>query len=99
MVGDQVYADTLNRFVPIGLADTYEEFQERYKTAFGSPNMRRLLRAAPTYMTLDDHEIEDNWTQDRLGEEGKHRLFNIAIGAYMSYRWSHGPRSDGRLLY
>ena len=99
MVGDQVYADTLTRFVPIGLADTYEEFQERYKTAFGSPNMRRLLRAAPTYMTLDDHEIEDNWTQDRLGEEGKHRLFNIAIGAYMSYQWSHGPRSYGRLLY
>ena len=99
MVGDQVYADTLNRFVPIGLADTYEEFQERYKTAFGSPNMRRLLRTAPTYMILDDHEIEDNWTQDRLGEEGKHRLFNIAIGAYMSYQWSHGPRSYGRLLY
>ena len=99
MVGDQIYADTLNRFIPIGLADTYEEFQERYQTAFGSRNMRTLLKTAPTYMILDDHEIEDNWSQDRLRDNAKHRLFNLAIGAYMSYQWSHGPRTWGRLLY
>ena len=99
MVGDQIYADTLNRFIPVGLADTYEEFQERYQTAFGSRNMRTLLRTAPSYMILDDHEIEDNWSQDRLRDNAKHRLFNLAIGAYMSYQWSHGPRTWGRLLY
>lgn len=99
MVGDQIYADTLNRFIPIGLADTYEEFQERYQTAFASRNMRTLLRTAPTYMILDDHEIEDNWSQDRLGDNAKHRLFNLAIGSYMSYQWSHGPRTYGRLFY
>jgi alkaline phosphatase D len=99
MMGDQIYADTLNRLIPIMLADTYEEFQERYIQAFGSPNLRQLLRTCPTYMTLDDHEIEDNWTQDRLTEAGKHRLFNLAIGAYMSYQWNHGPRTWGRLLY
>lgn len=99
MVGDQIYADTLNRFIPIGLADTYEEFQERYQTAFGSRNMSALLKTAPTYMILDDHEIEDNWSQDRLSDNAKHRIFNLAIGAYMSYQWSHGPRANGRLLY
>lgn len=99
MVGDQIYADALNRHIPIRLADTYEEFQERYRTALGSANMRRLLRQSPAYMILDDHEIEDNWTQDRIRDSGKHRLFNLAIGAYMSYQWSHGPRSYGRLLY
>jgi alkaline phosphatase D len=99
MMGDQIYADTLNRLLPIGLADTYEEFQDRYFRAFNAPNLRRLLRTSPTYMAIDDHEIEDNWTQDRLAEPGKHRLFNIAIGAYQSYQWSHGPRSWGRLLY
>jgi alkaline phosphatase D len=93
MVGDQIYADMFNRHVPIGLADTYEEFQERYHTAFGSRNMREFLRRVPTYMILDDHEIEDNWTQDRLHRSHKSRqLFNLAIGAYMSYQWSHGPR-------
>jgi alkaline phosphatase D len=99
MVGDQIYADALNRFVPVDRADTYLEFQERYQTAFGSPNMRHLLRTAPTYMILDDHEIEDNWTQDRLVDGGESRLFNFAIGAYMSYQWSHGPRTWGRRLY
>jgi alkaline phosphatase D len=81
-------------------ADTYEEFQERYQTAYGSPNLRRLLRRSPTYMALDDHEIEDNWTQDRLRTvPGARDLFVTAIRAYMSYQWSHGPRTQGRLLY
>ena len=93
MVGDQIYADMFNRMIPIGLADTYKEFQERYHTAFGSRNMQKFLSRIPTYMILDDHEIEDNWSQDRLHESNaKRMLFNLAIGAYMSYQWSHGPR-------
>jgi alkaline phosphatase D len=99
MMGDQIYADTLHRLVPLMRADTYEEFQTRYMEAFSAPNLRRLLRMCPTYMILDDHEIEDNWTQDRLTESGTHQVFNLAIGAYMSYQWSHGPRTWGRLLY
>jgi len=99
MVGDQIYADMLNRHVPIGLADSFEEFQERYLTAFGSPNMKNLLRQVPTYMILDDHEISDNWSQDRLKDAEARRIFNLAIGAYMSYQWSHGPRNYGRRLY
>lgn len=95
MVGDQIYADMFNRMIPVGLADTYEEFQERYHTAFGSRNMRAFLSQVPTYMILDDHEIEDNWTQDRLHDSNSSRmLFNLAIGAYMSYQWSHGPRCE-----
>jgi len=99
MVGDQIYADMFNRLVPIGLADTFEEFQERYHSAFGSRNMRTLLRSVPHYMILDDHEIEDNWSQDRIRERQKRQLFNIAIGAYLSYQWSHGPRTYGLHLY
>ena len=99
MCGDQIYADMLNKSIPLLRADTYEEFQERYLSAFGAPNLRALLRSSTTYMTLDDHEIEDNWTQDRISREGKLHLFNIAINAYMSYQWSHGPRTWGRLLY
>lgn len=102
MVGDQIYADMFNRHIPVGLADTYEEFQERYQSAFGTPNIRKLMRKMPTYMILDDHEIEDNWTQDRITDRSKRVLFNIAIGAYMSYQWSHGPRQNKyqrRLFY
>lgn len=99
MAGDQIYADTFNRHIPVGLADTSAEFNDRYQKAFGSANMRRLLRQVPTYMILDDHEIEDNWSQDRLSKPGRKLLFNLAIGAYLSYQWSHGPRSYGRRLY
>lgn len=99
MVGDQIYADMMNRHIPLGLADTFEEFQERYQTAFGSRNMRKLLREVPTYMILDDHEIEDNWTQDRLTKAASRKVFHLAIGAYMSYQWSHSPRSFQTRLY
>ena len=99
MVGDQIYADKYNRNAPIGRADTFDEFQERYLTAFGSPNMRRLLRSVPTYMILDDHEIEDNWHQDRVRKAEGRNLFNLAIGAYMSYQWLHGPRNYGKRLF
>ena len=100
MMGDQIYADTLHRTIPIGLADTYKEFQDRYLGAFGSKNMRKLLRSVPNYMILDDHEIEDNWQQDRINTAKKRELFHLAIGAYMSYQWSHGPQDfDGRLFY
>lgn len=99
MMGDQIYADLFNRLIPIGRADTYDEFRERYLTAFGSRNIRRLMRHLPTYMILDDHEIEDNWTQDRIRRDAKHHLFTIAIDAYLSYQWSHGPRTFGKRLY
>ena len=97
MVGDQIYADVLNMHVPLLRADTYEEFQERYLTAFGATHLRSLLRSVPNYMILDDHEIEDNWSQDRLHD--KHQLFNVAMAAYFNYQWSHGPRSFGKHLH
>jgi alkaline phosphatase D len=67
-------------------------------TAFGSPNQRALMQQLPTYMILDDHEIEDNWVNGRLWKDSSRRLFNMAIQAYLSYQWVHGPRQawDGR---
>ena len=99
MVGDQIYADKLSRFLPVGRADTFDEFQERYHSAFGSRNMRNLLRSVPNYMILDDHEIEDNWTQDRFADGSKRQLFVLAMNAYMSYQWCHGPRTFGTRIY
>jgi alkaline phosphatase D len=52
-------------------------------------------------MILNDGEIERNWTMDRIRQSRRKRvLFNLAIGAYMSYQWSHGPRTfENRLYY
>jgi alkaline phosphatase D len=93
MGGDQIYADMFNRHVPLGLADTEEEFRDRYITAFTSRNMRQLLRSVPNYMILDDHEIEDNWVQGRIKDVTKRRMFQVAISAYRSYQWVHSPRN------
>ena len=99
MVGDQIYADLASRHIPIGRADTAREFQARYLTAFGTPHMRQLLRNTPTYMILDDHEIEDNWHQGRMRSTEKSELFNLAMSAYRSYQWVHGPKTFGDRLY
>ena len=99
MVGDQIYADKFNRNIPIGLADTYQEYQERYLDAFGSRRMRNLLRSKPIYMILDDHEIEDNWKYDRISKAKKRKLFNVAIEAYRRYQWVHSPRNFGNRLF
>jgi len=53
MVGDQIYADLFSTLVPLGRADTYREFRDRYVTAFGSPRIRRLMQRLPAYMILD----------------------------------------------
>jgi len=99
MVGDQIYADVLPKDWGLTVADTEEEFRERYLSAFGAPNTRTLLAHTPTYMILDDHEIEDNWVQGRIGSAAKRKLFHIAVQAYRSYQWSHSPRNFGELLY
>ncbi|WP_051937995.1 alkaline phosphatase D family protein [Ferriphaselus sp. R-1] len=99
MVGDQIYADTLPKDLGIGVADTEAEFRERYMSAFGAANTRKLLQSVPTYMILDDHEIEDNWVQGRIRRSEKRQLFQMAIQAYTSYQWFHGPRNFGKYLY
>jgi alkaline phosphatase D len=99
MVGDQIYADKLNRIIPIARAETAADFHDRYMEAFTSPYFRQLTRSVPTYMILDDHEIEDNWVQGRVRDADKRALFNTAIHAYLSYQWVQGPRTFDKKLY
>ena len=99
MMGDQIYADKLNSAISLGRADTWPEFQARYTEAFSTPYIRQLMRSLPTYMILDDHEIEDNWVQGRLKDALKRDLFQSAIRAYMSYQWVHGPRNFGKRIH
>lgn len=97
MVGDQIYADDLNVVSPDVRID---QFLARYRTVFSQEGIRRLMAQVPTYMILDDHEIEDNWPtkatkQDRL------TLYPHAVHAYQIYQCSHSPifeaTADGRL--
>jgi alkaline phosphatase D len=58
MMGDQIYADDLNFVYP---DKSLDEYNERYQEAFSQKYIRQLMNQTSTYMTLDDHEIEDNW--------------------------------------
>jgi len=54
----------------------------------------------PTYMILDDHEIEDNWPS-KANDSDHITLYPHAIHAYQIYQCSHSPlflsNADGRI--
>lgn len=85
--GDQIYADPLNR---LGAISTEEGYLHRYRSAFGQPAMRSLMAQTPTYMILDDHEIEDNWPASASPRDWVEK-FPAAIKAYQIYQASHSP--------
>ena len=87
MMGDQIYADDLNR---LGADKTVDDYLERYKDAFTQKYIRHLMSKVPTYMTLDDHEIEDNWPANAKSKDLVSK-FPAAIHAYQIYQSSHSP--------
>ena len=87
MCGDQIYADDLNC---LGADDALDEFNTRYRKVFTTPYMRKLMARIPTYMTLDDHEIEDNWPESASRKDWVFK-FPAAIHAYSTYQASHSP--------
>jgi alkaline phosphatase D len=87
MCGDQIYADDLK---VVGADDSLDEYNKRYQTAFTSKYLRELMASVPTYMTLDDHEIEDNWPESASKKDWI-KKFPAAIHAYTTYQVSHSP--------
>ncbi|QTH14801.1 alkaline phosphatase D family protein [Pseudomonas corrugata] len=96
MAGDQVYLDDLNIVAP---DRTYKDILFKYRTVFSQPNISKLMSGVPTYMILDDHEIEDNWPANRQVDDDI--LYANAMSAYGLYQASHSPAhalsSDGKL--
>lgn len=86
MLGDQVYVDDMNIVAP---DREYQDILHKYQTAFSQPHIRQLMAQVPTYMILDDHEIEDNWPARASNND--QLLFNNAMRAYEVYQCSHGP--------
>ena len=89
MTGDQVYVDDLNVLLP---DREFAAISKKYQAAFSQPHIRNLMSGTPTYMILDDHEIEDNWPANQGRTDI--RLYNNAMSAYEIYQCSHGPAHD-----
>lgn len=87
MVGDQIYADDLGAFFSDRLPD---EYLKRYRDAFSQPGIRELMSRVPTYMTLDDHEIEDAWPKNASPSDFRVK-YPASIHAYQVYQASHSP--------
>lgn len=87
MCGDQIYADDLNIFFASGDLD---DFQIRYHVAFSQPYIRELMSSIPTFMILDDHEIEDNWPAHASSKD-RHGKYLYAMHAYQTYQVNHSP--------
>ena len=98
MLGDQIYADDLNF---LGADSGVDEYFKRYREVFSQKHFANLVSRIPTYMTLDDHEIEDNWPARATGQDFM-RKFPAAIHSYLSYQLSHSPLfpvgENGRLI-
>jgi alkaline phosphatase D len=86
MVGDQIYADDLNFAFP---DRKLSDFLRKYRAAFSQPHIKNIMSNTPTYMILDDHEIEDNWPAKRAPNDDE--LYKNAMKAYQLYQCSHSP--------
>ncbi len=101
MLGDQVYADEgapkTREFIrsrrdvsePPGLevAD-FEEYTRLYWESWREPVVRWLFSTVSTSMTIDDHDVRDDWNISRSWLEeirAKPWWHERIVGAYMSY--------------
>jgi alkaline phosphatase D len=95
MLGDQIYADA-----PLWDSVTRpDEFLALYRCTFGKqPKLRELMARVPTYMMLDDHEIQDNWPA-RADAANKAVLEQAALETYRIYQCTHNPATAAHLWY
>lgn len=89
MTGDQIYVDDLNLVAP---DREYKDILSKYRTAFSQPHISTLMSGVPTYMILDDHEIEDNWPANKSKNDAY--LYKNAMAAYELYQASHSPAHE-----
>ena len=87
MLGDQIYADDLSFVSNDKRVDAY---LSRYRDAFSQPYIKELMSRVSTYMTLDDHEIEDNWPE-KASKKDLVLKYPSAMHAYQIYQMSHSP--------
>jgi hypothetical protein len=59
LLGDQIYADASAGLLDPVRAD--DRYGQAYRQWLSRPAVRAVQQRLPSYMMLDDHEIQDNW--------------------------------------
>jgi phosphodiesterase/alkaline phosphatase D-like protein len=62
MLGDQIYADDYKHNRLGYVARSLEDYREVYRRSWASLYFQNMLLNLPVFMTLDDHEVDDDWT-------------------------------------
>jgi alkaline phosphatase D len=101
MLGDQIYIDHLKP--PVDSASNailLETYLDRYRKAFSLPKFAAFCAQCPSYMILDDHEIQNNWTLQKFIDDANNiltdRKYNIdslknGLQAYVAYQDIRNP--------
>ncbi|MBI3711938.1 MAG: GMC family oxidoreductase N-terminal domain-containing protein, partial [Burkholderiales bacterium] len=98
LMGDQVYVDaTAGVADPSDIASIvslyHRSLAQRYNNKFFAA--AQVFSRLPAYMMLDDHEISDNWNSNDVSfDTHEQERCEMAIAAFLSHQWSHGPRND-----
>ncbi len=97
MLGDQIYADA--RAGVMETQSSIEKLLPRYRSAFGSSmGFKELARRLPLYMAIDDHEINDSWSQEQVLTSHTDRvLAENAKAAFGIFQYSHSPGVPNKL--
>ena len=74
MLGDQIYADEY-KYNGLGcVASTLDEYRFVYHNTWKNARLQKLLAKTPVFMTLDDHEVDDDWRW----QDGKREIANFS---------------------
>ncbi len=69
LLGDQIYADDHQHNQLGRVARSLDDYRAVYAHTWSQPAFHKLLQNLPAFMTLDDHEVDDDWAwtnYDRL---------------------------------
>jgi alkaline phosphatase D len=93
LTGDQIYADAYGRNGLSCCALSLDEYRQVYAYTWSRPPFQKLLQKIPAFMTLDDHEVDDDWTWTDLARtKARLPIWDAVI------RWWHGRPKEEREL-
>ena len=99
-IGDQIYPDDWNfnglwkyhQGRKVG-AQTLDDYRHVYEYTWSNEHHRALLRNLPAFMTLDDHEVDDDWHWT----DAKRLTANFSIWAKLMRLIHFRPAGERRL--